>query len=224
MVVPQEIIDNIIAAVGNDTHLLKKCALVSSSFLRPSRKQLFSRISLESDQKCQRIHQVLVQNPVIQSFLRSITLSISVFEAGAWMKGSSLPAVLRLPFCFLERFSIIVHSYGYRPLTWNDFSIELKDALLNIIHSSTLKTLFLSGISKVPITSFLHTVHFTTLELHSPRLWLNDFGDENSESSSLTRAASNSMASHTEIDRCLWYLEQPFLYGTRYSLHLVISH
>jgi hypothetical protein len=38
------IIDNVIAAVGDDKHVLKQCALVPSSFLLPSHKQLFSEI------------------------------------------------------------------------------------------------------------------------------------------------------------------------------------
>ena len=44
------------------------------SFLFPTRKQLFSKITNSSDQKCQGIYQFLVQNPVIQSFVRTILL------------------------------------------------------------------------------------------------------------------------------------------------------
>ena len=52
------------------------CSLVSSSFLLPSRKQLFSRIifRLGNYRTWQGIHQLLVQNVVIQSFVRAITL------------------------------------------------------------------------------------------------------------------------------------------------------
>ena len=71
--IPQDIIDNVIAAVGDDTNLLKQCNLVSSSFLRPSRKQLFSRITI-SHETCKGIHQLFVQNPVILSFVRTITV------------------------------------------------------------------------------------------------------------------------------------------------------
>ena len=65
--IPQDIIDSVIAAVGEDTRLLKQCALVSSSFLLPSRKQLFSRITLRNDKTCWGIHQFLAQNPILQS-------------------------------------------------------------------------------------------------------------------------------------------------------------
>ena len=204
MDIPQDIIDNVIAAVGDDTQLLKICSLVSSSFLCPSRKQLFSRIILMDDQRFQGIYQLLVQNPVIKSFVRTLTLS----TAGTapvnleWVNGTSLLAILRLPFCCLENVSInVCRGSG---ANWSCFSNELKDALLNIIHSSTLKTLFLQGVSEVPITLFFHIVHLTTLKLDfiSPY----DFAGRNS--SSLACAASKGVvepiASHTVVDRCVW--------------------
>src|SRR5882762_2833842 len=106
-----DIIYSIIAAVSDDIHSLKQCSLVSSSFLLPSRKQLFSRINLKSDKTCQGIHQFLVQNPIILSFVRAITLtfdSAMYFKPDhiAWLYGTSLLAVLRLPFGCVERFSI----------------------------------------------------------------------------------------------------------------------
>jgi hypothetical protein len=204
--IPQDIIDNVIAAVGDDTHVLRKCALVSFSFLHPSRRQLFSRIKLSSDQNCQGIHQFLLQNPVIQSFVRSITLEEIIHwrepKLPDWINGTSLLAILRLPFYRLERFSI----RGLR-VSWNwvSFSNELKDALSNIVHSSTLKTLSLWGITKVPITLFLH-LHLTTLDLF---FLPNDFCDENSNS--LTWVGSKGVApiaSHMVIDRCVWYLNE----------------
>ena len=204
MEIPQEIIDNVIAAVGFQPRVLKQCALVSSSFLLPSRKQLFSRITLGSDQIIQGIHSFLVQNPVIQFFVKSITLTEDIWINGTtesldwlWINGTSLLAILRLPFCRLECFSICVYYWN-----WNSFSSELKDALSNIIHSSTLKTLSLKGITKVPNSLFQH-ITVTTLKLHhiSPI----DFCDE----SSLTPASSKPegeapAASHTVIDHCFW--------------------
>ena len=214
--IPQDIIDNVIAAVGDDTRLLKQCALVSSSFLLPSRKQLFSRITLRSDQSCQGIHQLLVQNPVIQSFVRSIALKEQLYSSNSeWINGTSLLAILRLPFHCLERFSIAVtQDYRY-------FSGELKDALSNIIHTSTLKTLSLFGVTQVPITFFLHIVHLTTLELYS--ISPSNFSGENSSSESLTRtwAASNGVASRTApvIDRCVWHFGPEKVHdGARYEI------
>ena len=218
---PQDIIDNVIAAGGDDMDLLKQCSLVSSSFLHTSRKHLFSRISIGSDETCQGIHQFLIQNPVVQTFVKAITLTESMPNwrmTPEWLNGTSLLAILRLPFCCLECFSIVLLEDDEQPMTfflsedvppeywdWNDFSSEMKDALSNIILSSTLKTIRLDGVVNVPTTFFLHVTHLTTLELHS--LAPNCFYDENSSTLPVTRAASKGvgpMASHTVIDRCVW--------------------
>ena len=208
MELPQDIIDNVIAAVGDDAHLLKQCSLVSSSFLRPSRKQLFSRITIRNDQFCQGIHQFFVKNLTILSFVRTISLMHmdgSLYPQ--WMNGTLLPAFLRLPFSCLECFSITLFrlhcdwNFDSEFWDWNSFSSEMKDALSNIILSSTLKTLCLRGITNFPITLFHHITHLTTLELGS--LTPNDFCDE----IPLTTAALKGVApmvSHTVIDRCVW--------------------
>ena len=202
--IPQDIIDSIIAAVGDDRRLLKQCSLVSSSFLLPSRKHLFSRIILRNDKACQGIHQLLVQNPAIQSCVRAITLMDRWGGNDAqWMNGTSLPAILRLPFGCLECFSINLsqHSWNMDHLilrNWHSFSSELKDALSNIVHSSNIKTLSLRGVTQVPNTFFHQIFHLTTLELHSFSVY--DFGDENSSS----LAGLKGVASHTMIDRCVW--------------------
>ncbi|KAM6492889.1 hypothetical protein JOM56_011023 [Amanita muscaria] len=204
--IPQDIIDNIIEAVGDDSRLLKKCALVSSSFLLPSRKRLFSQISLRDDQACQGLHQFLVENPVIQSSVRSIAIRYHSCKSHLQLNRTSLIAILRLTFCCLESFSIDIkidkHWHWDRdPSNWNDFSSELKDALSTIIHSSTLKTLYLTEVS-VPIMLF-HGIHLTKLVLHS--LLLNDLDGE--QSSLLTSANWEGVAttaSHTVIDQCVW--------------------
>ena len=215
--IPQDIIDSVIAEVGDDTDLLKQCSLVSSSFLFSCRRKLFSSITIGSDESCQGIHQLLVQNPVIQSFVRAITVTRTRSERSdrfpQWMNGTSLPAILRLPFSFLECFSIFLDLLysDPKPWNWNSFSGELKDALSNIIHSPNLKTLSLQGITKVPITFFLQIVHLTTLELHSVSVKdFEIFVDENSNS-------LVPMASQMVINRCVWRLSEGLEYKRGYE-------
>ena len=202
--IPQDIIYNIIEAVGDDKRLLKACALVSSSFLLPCRKHLFSKLSLirASDQTCQRLHQFLVENPVVQSFVRSITIGLYKL-----LNCTSIIAILRLPFCCLESFSI----FGWN---WNNFSSELKDTLSTVIHSSTLKTLHLDGIN-VPNMLFLG-INLTKLELSN--VSFNEF--DGKQSRLLTPGASGEMATtapHTVVDHCVWnYFEPVPVYGTTF--------
>ena len=209
--IPQDIIYNIIEAVGDDKRSLKACALVSSSFLLPSRKHLFSNLSLDLDQACERLHQFLVENPVVQSFVRRITI-----ELYRLLNRTSLIAILRLPFCCLESFSIIGNViFSQATLNWNDFSSELKDTLSTVIHSSTLKTLYLSKIS-VPIMLFLGMFNLTKLELTDVRVSSNEF--DGKQSILLTPGTSEGMATtapHTVVDHCVWnYFE--LVYGTRF--------
>ena len=193
--IPQDIIDNVIAALGNDKRSLKQCALVSSSFLLPSRKQLFYSIRFEStDEGCQRLHQFLVQNPVIRSFVRKLHVYRGWRSKLTFDK--SLPAFLQLSFCHLEEFFL---SY-FDAVNWSGFSGELKDALSTLIHSPILKILSLDNIHNVPITLFLGIVHLTKLHLSSVSLNYSD--DE--KPSSLTPNVVATTTSDTVIDQCVW--------------------
>ena len=221
--IPQEIIDIIIEEVGDDRCILKECALVSSSFLFPCRKHLFSKLVLRDVQACQRLHQLLVENPVVQSFVRSITITRSN-RISDW-NCTPLISILRLSFCCLESFSINMSSLRVRhPLNWNDFSRELKDALSTVIRSSTLKTLYVNKIT-LPTMLFLG-INLTKLELtnFSP----NEFDGE--QSGFLTPAASDSegvattTAScwHTVVDHCKCNFFGP-VDGTRFPTFAYFS-
>jgi hypothetical protein len=208
--IPQDIIYKVIAAVGaDDKKLLKQCALVSSSFLLPSRKQLFSEIDVGSERAAQRLHQCLIQNPVIQSFVRRIAIRPPFSRS--LLDSTSLLAIIRLQFCCLESLSISsVHSWD--DLNWNNLSGELKNALSNLIHSSTLKTLILRNVINVPITLF--PAYLTTLKLDS--ISPGEFDGE--QSSSMTWAASKgvaSTASHMVVDHCVWHFYKR-VRGTRF--------
>jgi hypothetical protein len=219
------IIDSIIDAVGNDTYLLKECALVSSSFLLPSRKYLFSKLSFigrpDQVRHWQRLYQFLVENPIVQSFVRSITIEPDSYTLYEPLNHPSLIAILRLPFCCLESFSID-NMRTQVSLIWNNLSSELKDTLSTVIHSSTLTTLHLSKIH-MPNLLFLG-INLSKLELTA--FLLSDLGGE--QSRLLTLAASEGVAtasmtrSHTVVDHCVWNFFKP-VYGTRFPTSAYFS-
>ena len=193
--IPQDIIDNVIAALGNDKRSLKQCALVSSSFLLPSRKQLFYSIRFGfNDEGCQRLHQFLVQNPVIRSFVRRLHVYRGWRSKLTFDK--SLPAFLQLSFCHLEEFFLSCLD----AVNWSDFSGELKDALSTLMHSPSLKILSVHTIHNVPITLFLGIVHLTELHLSSVSLNYSDGEQPNS----LASKGVATTTSHTVIDQCVW--------------------
>ena len=218
--IPQDIIYNIIEAVANGGYnrsLLKECALVSSSFLLPCRKYLFSNLYLRRDQTCQKLHQFLVENPVVQSFVRSIAIELYHLKLP---NCKSLIAFLRLPFCCLESFSITGNAWFQAPLNWNNLSSELKDTLSSAIHASTLKTLYLTRIS-VPISMLFLGTNLTKLELTD--VLSNEFDGE--RSGLLTPGTSEGVATtapHTVVDHCVWNYFKP-VQGTRFPTSAYLS-
>jgi hypothetical protein len=110
---------------------------------------------------------------------------------------TALIAVLRLPFCCLQNFTLIL----LQRLQWNDFSSGLQDALSAIIHSSSLETLYLAYISELPISLF-QGIRLTKLMLRA--IAFSQFGRH---SASLTVAASEGKAttvSDTVVDQFEW--------------------
>ena len=82
MDIPQDIIDNVIAAVGDDTHLLKQCALVflvasSSSPELPSKatKYAFGFINFSSKIRLSRVF----LDSYERLYLGSISLGLEYF-------------------------------------------------------------------------------------------------------------------------------------------------
>ena len=219
MDIPQDIIDNVIAAVGDNTRLLKQCSLVSSSFLFPSRKRLFSKIIIRNDEICEGIHQLLIENPFIQPCVRSITINGSTYFG--WVNSRSLLVILQLPLCCIENFAIILPriegqlwdsmdwNHDSDAWDWNYFGDEMRGVLWNIMLSSTLKTLCLSGISNLPISFFLHVAPLSVLELDS--LSPNDFHED--YSSLLTQTPSDGA-----IDLCVWRFEDEHM---RYEIPFI---
>ena len=164
-----------------------------------------AKLNLKNIVKC--FINFFVENPVLQSFVKSITIKPE------WRNCTQLIAILRLPFCYLP-----VESFSIRsgPTKWNKFSNELKDALLTIIHSSTIKTLCVEH-ALVPIVLSLVDLNLTKLELTA--FWPNEFVGK--QSRLLTPAASDSegvattTASHTVVDHCKCKFFGP-VEGTRF--------
>jgi len=77
--IPQDIIDNIVAYLSHDPDSLRKCALVSHSFLSPSRRGLFSSIRVPSRRRpppsLEHVQNLLSANPEIFNFIQKLNFS-----------------------------------------------------------------------------------------------------------------------------------------------------
>jgi hypothetical protein len=154
--IPQDIIDSVIEVV-DATSTLKKCALVSSSFLLPSRQRLFSDIRLRNETQCKQLYSTLVENAFFLSLIIKLTVIKRDYEAknayfvpNPWFltSASSLPAILRLPMHRLSVFSLISSPLF---LKWERLSRNFLAALQNIIRLPSLTKLHLSAICGIPI-------------------------------------------------------------------------
>lgn len=163
---PQDIVEAIIEIADYDT--LLQCALVSQSFLFPSRKMLFSDIVLQNEMQSDRLQRILVQNPYIQSFIKSLTILNKEDGEGPhqWLTGkrsiSALLATLHLPLHHMASFSLISSPF---PIYWSYLHDTLKSALRNIFCSPSLTKLRISGFQDIPIPFLFHLNHIQDLVL-----------------------------------------------------------
>jgi hypothetical protein len=182
----------------NDRHLIKTCALVSHSFLRPSRKQLFSDIIIGTWVQCENLHLVLTQNPDIRQFVRKLKIGGRSYQPLFFEE--ALLSILQLPLYRLEELVI----FSMEPLAWNDLSSEMNDALRDIIRSSTLTNLTLHNSTNVPITLFASLTQLRTLKLIDVKLDFSDSERLYSHTADLPVGATRT-SSYTGIERYIWW-------------------
>jgi hypothetical protein len=198
MAMPQEIIDEIIKAVATDKDSLDNCSLVCSSFLLPCRRHRWYAIPIRlAHPECEGYYQLFVENAVLRSFVRRITIYDDNVPGDCYDKWNQfLVAFLRLPFCRLRYLLLFL---------WDiEFNSELKDAISAIIHSSSFEPVCVSNLD-MPITIFQG--------IHAEKLYLN-FRDLCRQSAPLTTAASEggaTTATHAVVDHCEWKGFEPVL-------------
>jgi hypothetical protein len=144
--VPQDIIEGIVDQLRGHNDALRSCAVVSRSFLLPSRRNLLAIVHLDSVDKTECLHNLLVSNPGLSLHIRDLTFAIpdSISRKGfeelcAWLKSSNiLASILRkVPrICYMVWGDL--HSCF---LDWDNFSSDLQSALLDLFQSPLLATL-----------------------------------------------------------------------------------
>jgi hypothetical protein len=158
---PQDIIETVIEKISpNDLETLKRCSLVSQSFLGPSQKQLFSVIYLTKGRAdCQGLHRLIIHSPHIATYIRE--LHVIVFSdpphfrgTKKWVYGEeTFPRLLQTLKPWLKSFSLAVK---YDSVNWARFSSELQSALLDLCTSPNLISIRFISIcaDQFPISTF----------------------------------------------------------------------
>jgi hypothetical protein len=173
--IPQDIIDNIIGELTGDSDTLKRCATVSRSFLHPSQRNLFAAIRLCSQGQTERLQNLLISVPEISLYIHELSFTINkpkgVHDPGeAWVRNDkTLAGVLRriLP-------GLRVLSWGMTDswrLKWDDdYSNELRSALLDLFRSPSLATVTITNLKYLPLSVFSAFTHVKKLHLLDVRL------------------------------------------------------
>jgi hypothetical protein len=168
--IPQDIIDNIIGELtgDSDSETLKRCATVSRSFLHASRRSLFAAIRFHTQGQTERLHELLTSVPEISLYIHELSFAIympkGVRDPKAWVRNDkTLAGVLRmLP-------NLHVLSWGMKNswrLKWDDdFSNELRSAILDLFRSPSLATVNISNIEYLPLSIFSAFTHVKKLSL-----------------------------------------------------------
>ena len=173
--IPQEIISLILEQyLFDDTSTLQTCALVAHSFLISSQKGLFHTIRLDRDeaqQRCQKLHQVLLANPNLLGHVRELLVldydsdpSLSSYPTRHWAsREETLHAIMKmLPDLQLLSFTFNDHR---SPSDWKRLSVELKIALGRVFALPSLAVCKLKGIYNLPAEYFRASEHLKELSL-----------------------------------------------------------
>ncbi|KAJ7832088.1 hypothetical protein B0H14DRAFT_1179142 [Mycena olivaceomarginata] len=152
---PQELFDTIIDEI-HDKETLKACALVATSFLPPSQRNLFRKIRL-GGHRSRDASASLAEFPHLVSYIRDLTIYM-------WDTVSNFAAVAAVLRSVHNIESLAV--FG-RAVNWNRLGHEASSAFLDCLSRPSLRLLYLSsmqGVSAalisaataIPVVSFFH--------------------------------------------------------------------
>jgi hypothetical protein len=166
--IPQDVIDCIIAHLRKDPDTLKTCAVVSRSFLPPSRKHLFFFIRLFDSLSSQRLCDILSFEPELALLIQ--VLGIDDFKKPVWFAtDQSVPKILRmthrLKMLRLDDTSVGLGDHDHRCAPWDSFSTELQSALVECLDSPSLVEVFIDKIPRIPISMVTHFTHLKRMSL-----------------------------------------------------------
>ncbi|RDB16400.1 hypothetical protein Hypma_002963 [Hypsizygus marmoreus] len=147
---PQEIIDKIIDNLWKDDQALKRCALASSVLRPKSQKRLFSFITLDKSQSCDRLLPLLTENPTLCTYIHDITLMIDQETDPQWLGvNKNLSCILDM----LTSLRSCSLSMG-NEIDWEDIHSHTTAALFRVFALPSLASIEILGLYGIPETFF----------------------------------------------------------------------
>lgn len=171
--IPQDVIDNIVDELSDDTDALKNCALVSHSFCLPGRRHFFSTIRLDRPSLSRNLYEQLSRNWSIRVYIRKLyILPASKSDDVYWfMTDRFCPLILGM----LQKLELLsLGDKTSRFFCWDWVSSELQLALADQVRSPSLVEFKIFRCLRLPI-SVLSTL---TLNLKKLTILWVDFLDD----------------------------------------------
>lgn len=152
---PQELVDYIVAELSGDWRSLEACSLAAKSFREPSQKALFKNLTLYQESPANiRLHDAMSSNTHLQTYVQTLRLKLPQI-------GGSI-AVLRKLTSLRS-----LHIEGVFFVHWPALCYQLQQDLLYLIQSRTLQQLILEHLSGFPLGILHHCPQLKDLQLLS---------------------------------------------------------
>ncbi|KAF8065404.1 hypothetical protein FPV67DRAFT_1502810 [Lyophyllum atratum] len=165
VIVPQEIVEDIVEKLRGDPRTLHSCSLVSWSFRTASQQLLFHHILLDVRKMghSQRFHCVLSKNPTLASYIRSIHLEIDDMSL---IPEVTICRILDMAKPHVRELSIDDSGTTGSAGGWVYMHSDLQNSLLSIIASPSCMSLTLGAVG-FPIKYLRLFSHIRHLKLNS---------------------------------------------------------
>jgi hypothetical protein len=184
--IPSDVIYTIIRELREDIIALRRCSLVSHSFLPYTRQYLFTTIKLDHPKQCRALHEVLSNNPGLTSYIHNLCLVTSALPElpnRDWVAvENTLPEILQM----LPR----LRSFTFRSLLlgWDSLPNGLQSAFLGL-STSPITTIIFENFRNLPIAQFTRFIHLTKLRWNNVLVEEKHILSTRQELSSLTTAS-----------------------------------
>ncbi|KAF5376264.1 hypothetical protein D9615_008522 [Tricholomella constricta] len=160
--IPQEIISTILNELSSDTDSLKRCSLVSQSFLPHCHKLLFSYICLDHPTRSRGLYDLITNNTTFIPYIRKVDI-ISIAGSSSRDRDCVIfedtLAPLLQTLRNLHAFSL--REQGWRNLLWSKLPADLRSTILNL----TVTSITLENLRNVPMGHFGRFVCLKNLRL-----------------------------------------------------------
>lgn len=160
--IPQDVIDEIMIHLHNDPSTLKVCSLVSHSFFPPCRRQLFSRILLETPRSVLRLRRLLKRSREISYLVFTIHIHI--------IPGVTIPDLPIVLSHFMRLRHLIIGNDDYY-FDWGYISPEIAGSIQALIVLGALHSLKFICVYHVPTSLIRVASTIKTLSLESSVLY-----------------------------------------------------